>query len=69
MSGCKDTEENSVSPVQDRPKKKKKKKQDNAENITQPGGIKGKTAAATVVLKGFKKAVTRAKLQHFLKQR
>ena len=68
MSGGKDTEESSVVSVPDRPKKKKKKP-DNAENTTQQAAIKGKTAAATVVLKGFKKAVTRAKLQRLLKER
>ena len=68
MTGPKGTEESPVSTVPERPKKKKKKL-DNAENITQQAAIKGKTAAATVVLKGFKKAVTRAKLQRLLKQR
>lgn len=68
VSGDKDTEETVVSPVQERPKKKKKKR-NNAENTTETANIKGKIAAATVVLKGFKKGVTKAKLQRLLKQR
>lgn len=65
--GDDDAEESIV--VQQKPKNNKKKKLTSTEHSTQTASVKGKTAAATVVLKGFKKGVTKTKLQRLLKQR